>query len=314
VINLQLTIRNYRKGDEKFLAEIYNKVMTEMNPNTRLLTPKEISDRYKEDPEFTPGQVKILLTSEAEIVGYMKCRSRLRHYSLNHPLILKEYRSEATLTRLFQAIYDFIRTNRPKVIRATYAHELKPAHEFIRNQTIAKITETRETQRISISADYLDFETPGYDLKPFTESNIEELVEFRYSKGEIRGTELSNESLAKTVVTGEYSPENSFLVYQKGQLLGWWAVKINTPSTDYDPTLEQPIGVLNGYVIDLSHGDMIGLRKALLRTGFEFLKNNKISEFRIWLITASPFYEQCRDLGFEFTGEGEYVYELEKGP
>ncbi|MHA2233065.1 MAG: hypothetical protein ACXAB4_11320 [Candidatus Hodarchaeales archaeon] len=308
----QLILRNYREGDEKFQAEIYNEVMPDMNPKIRLLAPKEIKTRYKEDSEFIPEQVKILLNSKEEIVGYMKCRCRLGHYSLSHPLILKEYRSESTLNQLFKAIYDYIITNKPKTIRATYAHELKQAHEFIRNQKIAKIAEIRETQRISIPVANLEFKIPGYDLKPFTHDNIEKLVTFRYSKEEIRGSELSVERLTKAVENGEYSPENSSLVYQKDQLLGWWAVKINTPSTDYDPTLERPIGTLNGYVIDMSHGDMIGLRKALLTTGYRFLKKSSISEFRIWLITSSPFYDQCRDLGFEFTGEGEFVYEFEK--
>jgi hypothetical protein len=311
----KLILRDYQEGDEEIQAIIFNHVMMEMVPDSPPLTSETIKDRYAEHPEWTPKHVKVLVNPKDEIVGYAECQSRFGVYSLSYPLILKEYRSEESLHMLFRAIYEFAKNSEPKAIRATYVYEFEKAHEFLKSQQIAKIIETRETNRFSIPVDKLDFDTPGYTLKPFTEDDIEALVAFRYSKDEIRGgvrgAEMTVENLAKSFERGDTSPENSALVYQRDKLVGWWNVRINPPSRDYDRSLTHPVGITNGYAMDMSHEDMIGLRKALFKAGFQFLKDNNVLEFRIWVLTASPFFNHFKELGFEFTGEGEFVYEFE---
>lgn len=306
--NQELSVRSFQEGDEEFQAIIYNKVMREIDPQIPEITPEEMKKHYEEDPEFVPEGLKILVNSKNQVVGYAKCSSRLGSYSLQFPLILEEYRSEKTLSTLLEFMYLFARNKVPKSIRSTYLKKYEQIHDFFRNQKVININNIVVTQRLKLSVDKLNFELPGYKFEAFTPKDFDKLLSFRYSRESIIGRELSPEILKRYLKNKNYS---SSFIYQKGDLLGWGCVRINYPPNDYDKSLRYPIGVLSDFCYDSSHNDLLSLRKALFKSGFTFLHNNKISEFRVWTNDSSSIFEQRDKYGFELTGESELIYEFE---
>lgn len=311
------TIQNSHEGDEKAQATIFNKVMPEIDPIIPPTKPEEIRiinplygtprSRY----EFGPENTKFLEHSENGIVGYTECYGRLGSYNLHYPLILKKHRSEETLNFLFRANYDLARKKEAKMIYSTYNDKYELVHAFLKNQKIAPIKSIHENRRLVIQTDQLNYRITGFEFKPFDRDKIEELINFRYSKEGIGGRDLSKEELASGFESGKYSPENSTLIYKNGRLVAWWSVRINSPPYDYDKSLKYPIGVLNELALDTNYENLPELRKAMFKAGYEFLKAQEISEFRVWTTCSGKFYKEFGEYGFQLTGEGEYEYNYE---
>lgn len=314
MVTEKYTIQGSIEGSEKAQAEIFNKVMPEIDPIIPQTNPEEIrvinpiygTPRSRHD--INSQNTKFLAHSENRIVGYVECHNRLGSYNLHYPLILKEHRSKQTLNMLFRASYSLAKTNEAKRIYSVYNNKYDPIHFYLRNQKIAPIKSIQENKRLFILTDQLKYQITGFDFKPFKRDKIQELINFRYSKEGIGGRDLSEEELTSGFESGKYSPENSTLIYKNGKLVAWWSVRINSPPHDYDKSLKYPIGVLNELMIDTNYENLPELRKAMFKAGYEFLKAQKISEFRVWTSSSGEFYKEFGRYGFQLTGEGEYEY------
>ncbi|MFX1506255.1 MAG: hypothetical protein ACFFDC_09075 [Promethearchaeota archaeon] len=308
------SIQDYREGDEKFQASIFNTVIPRIDPKMPLTTPEEIRiwnpfygslrTGYGDETE----NIKFLLHSETGIVGYAECNGRLGSYNLHYPLILKKYCTETTLNLLFKANYDLAKSKNAKRIHSTYNSDYKEIHSFLRNQKIVPIKSIRENKRLTILTDELNYKITGFSFLPFHQDKIDDLLDFRYSKEEIAGRDLSKEELISGFKSGKYSPENSTLIFKNGKIVAWWSVRINSPPYDYDKTLTHPIGVLNELAIDFSYENLPELRKAAFKSGLKFLKSNEIPEFRMWAACTGQFFKEYENYGFRLTEEGEYEY------
>ncbi|MHA2363598.1 MAG: hypothetical protein ACXAC7_06545 [Candidatus Hodarchaeales archaeon] len=310
MLSTELSIRNYENGDETAQAKIFNTVIVEMDPETPLIESSKVKKRH-EAPEFKPEQVKYLLNSDKEIVGYVECRIFNRLHNLFFPLILKDYRSEETLNMLFREIYDFAKNNDPTAIEAHYSHNLDQAHDFFKNQPIVKVTETREVNSYSIPIEKLGvIKIPDYELKPFTPNEIETLIEFQKNEKVLGGNDTVD-ALKENFKNGNYSQEQSFLVYRKDKLLAFHSVRIYPGPEDENPRNIDPYGSLNGYSIDSEHEDGVNLRKAMISSCYKHLKKNNIGKFQVPCGKTSAALPVLKDMGFELTGEGQFHYVFE---
>ncbi|MFX0016479.1 MAG: hypothetical protein ACFFB2_15765 [Promethearchaeota archaeon] len=314
MLNATFSIRDYHEEDEKDQADIFNKVMIEIDPNILPTTPEEIRIRnpiygsLRIGYEYGSENTKFLEHSQKGIVGYAECYGRLGSYNLHYPLILRKYRSEETLNLLFKANYDLARSKNANRIHSTYNSKYEEIHEFLRNQKTAPIKSINENRRLVIQTDRLNYQLTGFKFVSFTPNKIGELIDFRYSKEGIVGRDLSKEELYLGFESGKYSPENSTLVYKNDTLLAWWSVGINNPPYDYDKLLKYSIGVLNELAIDTNYENLTELRKATFKAGYKFLKTKEIPEFRIWASCEGQFYKESEKYGFSPTGEGEFEY------
>lgn len=309
-------IRDFSEGDENHQAFIFNQVMREIEPEIATLKTEDIMTIHNNVPIFTPEHIKFLIHPNGEIIGYVECRGFVDTNYLDYPLILREYRSDETLNLLFKAIYTFTRNRYPRIETAThsYLEKYEQVHSYFQKQTIAKIKRTQTAVQYAIPVNLLNFETPGYALEPFTENDIKKLVEFRHSsKDNIVGSGVSIESLSRGFKSGRYSPEKAYFVYQNNQLLGWTSVSIHTPINEAQSrrATKQPIAVPGGYIRRLDHEDRLGLEKAMFKAAYNYLMKEGITEFRLFVISGSPFIALGRKIGFKPTGEKEIGYFFE---
>ncbi|MFX0126256.1 MAG: hypothetical protein ACFFAE_21730 [Candidatus Hodarchaeota archaeon] len=306
-------IRDFIDSDEESQAFIFNQVMKEIEPGIALLSSENIKTIQARVPIFTPGHIKFLIYPTGKIIGYGECRGYVDTNYLDYPLILKEHRSDETLNMLFEAIYTFSQAKYPGIDIAThsYLERYTQVHEFFQNQDIAKIDRIQTAIQYTIPVDSLNFETPEYDLKPFTKDDIERLIEIRYSNNNnIIGDGLSVESLSRGVNSGRYSPEKTFFVYQNENFVGWTSVSIHTPVIEAQSrrAIKHPIAVPGGYIRRLDHEDRLGLEKAMLKSAYDYLKKSNITEFRLFVVSTSPFIDLCDEIGLKPTGEREISY------
>ncbi|MHA2295507.1 MAG: hypothetical protein ACXAEU_16965 [Candidatus Hodarchaeales archaeon] len=310
MIKNDLKLRSYEKGDEKAQADIFNKVIVEMDPETVLIKPEKVRKRHQE-PNFNPEQVKYLVNQDGKIVGYTECRVSDGFHGIFYPLILKEYRSKETLDQLFSAIYDFAKNNNPQTIESHYVYNLNYAHEYFKKQSIAKIVETREVKDMSIDIDEISTDVPGYEVKPLTREDFPSLIAFRQSKKSIVGDELTVEILKDRFEKGEMSPENSFLIYKDGKLVGYVRVDKYSPADNGEEDTSV-YGTLNGMILDMEFSDGINLRKAMLKAAQGYYKKHDAKKLRSGILASSPSVEIYKQIGFEISdnqGSFHYVYE-----
>ncbi|UCG01715.1 MAG: hypothetical protein JSW11_19150 [Candidatus Heimdallarchaeota archaeon] len=307
------SIRDFIDGDEESQAFIFNQVMKDIEPGISLLSAENIKTIQARVPIFSHGHIKFLICPNGKISGYGECRGYVDTNYLDYPLILKEHRSDETLNMLFEAIYAFSKSKYPGVAIAThsYLERYTQVHDFFQNQNIAKINRIQIAVQYTIPVESLNFETPDYDLKPFTKDDIEKLIEFRYSNNNnIIGDGISAKSLSRGFSSGRYSPEKTFFVYQNENLIGWTSVSIHTPINEAQSrrAIKHPIAVPGGYIRRLDHEDRLGLEKAMFKASYKYLKKKNITEYRVFVISTSPFIELCDEIGLKPTGEREISY------
>ena len=307
------SIRDFIDGDEESQAFIFNQVMKEIEPTIALLSKENIKTIHARVPIFTPGHIKFLIHPTGKIRGYGECRGYVNTNYLDYPLILKEYRSNKTLDMLFEAIYTFSKSENPNINIAThsYLERYTQVHDYFKNQNIAKINRIQTAIQYAIPVDNMNFETSEYNLQSFTKDDIEKLIEFRYSdNNNIVGDGLSVESLLRGFSSGRYSPEKTFFIYQNENLLGWTSISIRTPVNEAQTrrAVQHPIAVPGGYIRRLDHKDRLGLEKAMFKSAYDYLKKKSITEFRVFVVEASPFIDLCDKIGLKPTGEREISY------
>lgn len=308
-----LTIRNYEKGDEATQAEIFNTVIVEMIPNPELITAEKVKKRH-EEPKFNPEQVKYLVNAENKIVGYTECRIHGEFHGIFYPMILNEYRSKETLDRLFKGIYDFAKADckkNPGVIESHYAYDFTKAHEYFKTQTIAKVVEVRDAREMRLPTKELDYDIPSdYEIKPLTKDDFSTLVDYRKSKETIVGEEITLEILKERFKNQEMSPEDSFLIYYKGDFVGYIHHGKHSPADNgqEDTTV---YGHLEGMILDREFPDGLNLRKTMLKSGKEYFDKHKAVELVASMVLTNPAIEFYKKLGFrvsEDQGSKHYVY------
>ena len=311
MIQEELTIRSYEKGDEKFQAEIFNKVIVEMIPDPVLITAEKVRKRH-EEPEFNPEQVKYLVTQDNKIIGYTECRIHGGFHGIFYPVILKEYRSKENLDKLFKAIYKFAKKDlkkNPGTIETHYSTDFNSANEYFRNQTIAKIIEEKNAVQMSLAVKDLAFDLPAeFEIKPLTKEDFENLISFRESKETIVGSEFTMESLIDQFESGEMSSENSFLIYWKGALAGY----VQGSMPDREQT-ESPINAhLGGMILDTEFSDGVNLRKAMLKATKSYFDKQKADQLVATILEDNPVLKFYKEIGFQVDktrGSKHYTYE-----
>ncbi len=309
-----LIIRNYEKGDEKAQAEIFNTVIVEMIPEPELITAEKVRKRH-EDPNFNPKQVKYLVNQEKKIVGYTECRIHGGFHGIFYPMILKEYRSKETLDRLFKAIYEFAKEDckkNPGEIESHYSYDFKKAHDYFKNQKIAKVVEVREAREMRLPVNELDYEISSeFDIKPLTKDDFSTLVTYRKSKESIVGEEFTVENLTERFDNGEMSSEDSFLVYWKGNLKGYIHIGKYSPADrgQEDTTV---YGNFEGMILDLEFPKGLSLRKAMIKGTKNYLDKYNAKEVIASIVLTNPAIKFYKKLGFKISeeqGAKHWVYE-----
>jgi hypothetical protein len=313
--SLNYSIRNFTKGDEAILASLFNQTMKEISPDIISLKPEDFKQIYKNNPLFKPEHIKFLLTPSDEIIGYGECRDYGSTKYLDYPLILGDYRSPEFDNLLFGATYQYLITTYPNSTIATHSYldKYEQVHAFFQEQKIIKIKRIQEAVQFLIPVEDLNFHIDKYKIKAFTEKDIETLVEFRYSEGDIDGNAVTDEILLKGFQSGKYSPENSFLIYYDDKLVAWISTTIYTPINEAYARrdLKISIGVINAFVTNYDHNDRLGLEKAALRASYEYLSKKGIPEYRVWVVKSSQYYDLCQKLGLSPSGEVERGYFFE---
>ncbi|MHA2226439.1 MAG: hypothetical protein ACXAC8_14615 [Candidatus Hodarchaeales archaeon] len=298
-----LTIRNYEKGDENTQAEIFNTVIVEMIPEPELITAEKVQKRH-EDPNFNPKQVQYLVNQDQKIVGYTECRIHGGFHGIFYPVILKEYRSKETLDRLFKAIYEFAKEDckkNPGVIESHYANDFKKAHEYFKNQKIAKVVEIRDAREMRLPINEINYEiSSDFDIKPLTKDDFSTLVKYRKSKESIVGEELTVENLTERFDNGVMSSEDSFLVYWKGDLKGYIHVGKHSP-TDRGQEDTTVYGSFEGMILDLEFPDGFSLRKAMIKGTKDYLDKSNAKEVITSIELTNPAIEFYKKLGFNIS-------------
>jgi len=309
MIQETLTIRNYEKGDEESQADIFNTVIGEMIPDPVLITAEKVQKRHKE-PNFKPEQVKYLVTPDNKIVGYTECRVHGGFHGIFYPLILKEYRSKESLDRLFKAIYEFAREDckqNPGTIESHYSFDFKTANEYFKEQLIAKITEEREAREMYLPISELAFElSSDFEIKALTRNDFDSLLAYRNSKETIVGEELTFKILNERFESGEMSSGNSFLIYWKGNLVGY--VRAEVPESS-DSSTE---GHLGGMILDREFPDGVNLRKAMLKATKSFFDKQKAEKLVATIELHNPAVKYYKEIGFKLSetrGAKHFVYE-----
>ena len=256
----KISIRNYEKGDEISQAEIFNTVIVEMIPDPVLITAEKVRKRH-EEPDFNPEQVKYLVTPENKIIGYTECRIHGGFHGIFYPMILKEYRSKENLNRLFKAIYEFAKEDikqNPGTIESHYSFDFKTANEYFKQQSIARIIDESNLNEMVLPIADLAFDLPSeFEIKSLTEADFENLIAYRHSKESITGEELTLENLVERFKSGEMSPDNSFLIYWKGAIVGYVRATISDQEQPGSPMR----GYLGGMALDREFSDGVALRK-----------------------------------------------------
>lgn len=309
-----LTIRNYEKGDEEAQAEIFNTVIVEMIPEPELITTEKVRKRH-EDSNFNPKQVQYLVNQDQKIVGYTECRIQGGFHGIFYPMILKEYRSKETLDRLFKAIYEFAKEDckqNPGVIESHYSYDFKKAHEYFKNQKIAKVVEIRDAREMRLPINENNYEiSSDYKSKPLTKDDFSKLVTYRKSKGSIVGEEFTLENLTERFDNGEMSSEDSFLIYWKGDLKGYIHIGKNSPADrgQEDTTV---YGHFSGMILDLDFPDGLSLRKAMIIGAKDYFDKYNVKEVIATIELTNPVIENYKKLGFKISeeqGGKNWVYE-----
>jgi ribosomal protein S18 acetylase RimI-like enzyme len=300
-----LTIRNYEKGDEEAQAEIFNKVIVEMIPDPVLIDSEKVRKRH-EEPNFNPKQVQYLVNENQKIVGYTECRINGGFHGIFYPMILKEYRSKETLDRLFKTIYDFAKEDskqNPGSIESHYSYDFKKAHEYFKNQKIAKVVETRHAREMRLSISKMDYElSADYESKPLTKDKFAALVNYRKSKKSIVGEEITLERLTERFDSGEMSTEDSFLIYYKGDLKAYIRVGKYSPADrgQEDTTV---YGNFEGMILDSDFQDGVNLRKAMIKAAKEYFEKYNAKEVIASIELNNPAIEYYKKLGFKISDE-----------
>jgi hypothetical protein len=309
-----LTIRSYEKGDEEAQVEIFNTVIKEMIPKPELITVEKVQNRH-EDPNFNPQQVQYLVNQDEKIVGYTECRIHGGFHGIFYPLILEEYRSEETLDRLFKSIYEFAKEdskNNPGVIESHYAYDFKKAHEYFKNQKIAKVVEVRDAREMRLPINEIDNDLPSeFKIKPLTKDDFSTLVTYRKSKESIVGEEITEEILKERFDKEEMSSEDSFLIYWKGDLKGYVHVGKYSPadSGQEDTTV---YGNFQGMILDRDFPEGVNLRKAMTTASKEYFNKHQAKELVASIELTNPAVEFYKKLGFKISedqGAKHWVYE-----
>jgi hypothetical protein len=314
MIQESLNIRDYEKGDESSHSEIFNKVIGEMVPNPVPITPEKVRKRH-EEPDFNPKQVKYLLNSKNEIVGYTECRIHSGFHGIFYPMILKEYRSKDTLNQLFKAIFDFAKEDckkNPGTIESHYAFDFAPAHEYFKSQSIAKIKDINEVHEMRLSVKELGYDIPiDYEIKPLTQDDFQTLLEYRKSKETIVGEDVTLERLEENFKSGEMTPEDSFLIYYQGELSGYIHHGKSSPA-DSGQEDTAVYGELRGMILDTEFTDGLNLRKTMLRSGKDYFDKHKAVEIVAHIDPTNPILKFYQKIGFivnEKQGAKHYIYE-----
>ncbi|MFX0171831.1 MAG: hypothetical protein ACFE9L_07925 [Candidatus Hodarchaeota archaeon] len=314
MVQESLTIRSYEKGDEEAQAEIFNTVIVEMIPDPELITAEKVRKRH-EDPNFNPKQVQYLVNQDQKIVGYTECRIQGGFHGIFYPMILKEYRSKETLDQLFKAIYEFAKEDckkNPGTIESHYVFDFKKAHEYFKNQTIAKVKEIQEVREIRLPIDEIDYKISSeYEIKPLTRDDFSTLVEYRNSKESIAGDEVTVENLTERFDNGELSSEDSFLVYWKGDLQGYIHVRTDSPADrgQEDTTVN---GNFAGMIVDREFPDGVSLRKAMIQGSKDYFIKHNAKELIGSIGLTNPALEYYKKLGFKISedqGAKHWIYE-----
>ena len=311
MVQEELIIRSYEKGDEESQAKIFNTVIVEMIPDPILITTEKVRKRH-EEPEFNPEQVKYLVTQDNRIVGYTECRIHGGFHGIFYPVILKEYRTKENLDRLFEAIYEFAKEDikkNPGTIESHYSFDFKTANEYFRNQTIAKIIDEKNAYEMGLPVDDLAFDLPKeFEIKPLTKEDFKNLITFRQSKETIVGEEFTMESLTDQFESGEMSSDNSFLIYWKGVLAGY--VRGTLPDREQN---ESPIQAhLGGMILDREFSDGVNLRKAMLKATKIYFDKQKAERLVATILEDNPAIEFYKEIGFQIDktrGGKHYIYE-----
>jgi len=300
-----LTIRNYKKGDEEAQAEIFNTVIVEMIPEPELIKSEKVQKRH-EDPNFNPKQVQYLVNADQKIVGYTECRINGGFHGIFYPMILKEYRSKETLDQLFESIYQFAKEDckqNPGTIESHYAYDFKKAHEYFKNQKIAKVVDTRDAREMRLPINEMDYElSADYESKPLTKDYFELLVKYRKSKESIVGEEVTLERLTERFESGEMSAEDSFLIYYKGELLGYIHVGKYSPADrgQEDTTV---YGNFEGMILDSDFPDGLNMRKAMIKATKDYFEKHNAKEVVTSIELNNPAIEFYKESGFKVSEE-----------
>ena len=285
-----LTIRNYEKGDEEAQAEIFNKVIVEMIPEPVLIDAEKVRKRH-EEPNFNPDQVQYLVNQDNKIVGYTECRINGGFHGIFYPMILKEYRSEENLNKLFNTIFEFAKEDckeNPGTIESHYAYDFKKAHEYFKTQKIAKVAETRHAREMRLSVDDMNYElSSDFEIKPLTKEDFSTLVDYRKSKESIVGEEFTIETLTERFNNGEMSSEDSFLVYWKGDLKGYIHVGKDSP-TDGEQEDTNVNGSFRGMILDSDFQDGLNLRKAMIKGTKQYFEGVNAKEVVTSILLDNP--------------------------
>ena len=306
----KLKIKDYEKGDEETQAEIFNKVIVEMIPDPVLITAEKVRKRH-EEPDFNPGQVKYLLTSDNKIIGYTECRIHGGFHGIFYPMILKEYRTKENLDTLFKAIYEFAKEDlkkNPGTIESHYSFDFKTANEYFKHQSIAKIIDKQKAHEMGMVIEDLDFDVPSeFSFKPLTEADFDNLIAYRQSTETMVGDEFTRDHLVEQFKTGDMSPDNSFLIYWKGDLAGY--VRATMP--DEEQTEGPVIGHLGGMILDRQFPDGINLRKTMLKATKTFFDKQKAEKLVSSILMNNPAVEFYKEIGFkidETRGSKHFIY------
>jgi hypothetical protein len=311
MVQEELTIRSYEKGDEESQAEIFNKVIVEMIPDPILIDAEKVRKRH-EEADFNPEQVKYLVTPDKKIVGYTECRIHGGFHGIFYPVILKEYRTKENLDKLFKAIYMFAREDlkkNPGTIESHYSFDFKTANEYFQTQSIVKIIEEKNAFEMGLSVAELGFDLPDeFEIKPLTEPNFENLISYRQSKETIVGEEFTMENLVERYESGEMSSENSFLIYWKGGLAGY--VRATPPEGEQS---ESPVpAYLGGMILDREFSDGVNLRKAMLKATKSYFDKQKAERLTATILEDNPAVEFYKEIGFQINetrGSKHFTYE-----
>ncbi|MFW9994965.1 MAG: hypothetical protein ACFFD4_23185 [Candidatus Odinarchaeota archaeon] len=311
---MSLMIRDYIQGDEEDQVVIFNTVMKELDPDTPLITPEKVRIRLNH-PEFDPSQVKYLVTSEGKTVGYTECRVFANLYLLFYPLILKEYRTQENLDRLFLEIYRFAQHKNATIIEAHYSHRITAAHKYFAQQSVVDMKGKRETIGLRSNVDDLVITEEDFTARAFLIKDIESFIEFIESIDHLIGPKLSNKGVRQLFNNGEFSPEKTFLIEKNNRIRGLASYEIY-PSENHLKLLKSKMAqivYLRFLIIGRNDPAVFSIFKSMLVPGINYAKQNNVKELQIKILHGNPYKEEFLKLGFEennrILGQVQYVFE-----
>ena len=197
----------------------------------------------------------------------------------------------------------------PGTVESHYSFDFKSANEYFKEQKVTKIIDERNAYEMGMSIADFDFKIPSdFDIKPLTKTEFESLIAFRKSKESIVGEEFSMEILVDRFKSGEMSPENSFLIFWKGELAGY--VRGTVPD---DEQRESPRRAhLGGMILDREFPDGIALRKAMLKATKAYFDQHEIERLSASIQEDNPAKEYYEKIGFQIDktrGSKHFTYE-----